>query len=303
MAKRLNAKIMPSKNTIDPSTDLPVIDGFPTRWMCVNGKEIPIIYKPMYFEGFAEKRNDQVSQMGSWREIKRAEEFAGSSFNLSIRGTRGEGHNYYETIIKGFSHWQDLGEPYYYITPSDQEKKELCLYFPANERIAVNASCPDTAMKITDVSSWQDFLTKQYRDILQTVVISNPTDYIVKIAEEVEPTLQQQFDQRNFVFAVPRVTLEKPEARLYLTLRLLQQCHFKDILHNQPAVIQKLVNQPIQILIDTYNARPITTEMPRGKRFLFPVDPIIGHEDSIIENQSLAVSGLQSKLNDLIGTL
>lgn len=50
IAKRFNAQIKPIKNTTDPTLGLPIIDGFPTRWMCLDRKEIGIIYKPMYFE-------------------------------------------------------------------------------------------------------------------------------------------------------------------------------------------------------------------------------------------------------------
>lgn len=159
------------------------------------------------------------------------------------------------------------------------------------------------AMKISEVSGWQDFLSKQYRDVLQTTVMTSPTDYLIEIAEEIEPTLQQQFDQRNFVFAIPRIILEKPETRLYLTIRLLQQDRFRDARLNQPDIIQKLVNQPIQVLIDAYNERPLYEEIPREKKFLIPVDPIIGHEESIIGGKSLAESEVGEKLKDQINNL
>ena len=96
---------------------LPVIDGMPVTWLRSGDAEVPVIFKPDYGLGFGRPARRQ-----DWKHLVRAEERAGTPFNLSWRGPRGEGHNYYGTILRGEAHCRRLlGGSQEYVTPKQDQ--------------------------------------------------------------------------------------------------------------------------------------------------------------------------------------
>lgn len=286
LAERLGANLLPHKNVGVPSVEPPVIDGFPTRWLVMDGHEIPIIYKPTYFEGLAKVRKiDDISSTSaaSWQGVKQAEELAGTHLNLTIRGPRGEGHNYYETILRGYTYWENsLRKVAEYVTPKWQRDKQLCIYVPADGRLIINASAPDAYYRILEVRNWEQFLSDNYRDILQNTVINDSIDTLVAIAEEVCPNLQELFDAHNFVFSIPRLTLAPPSLRLYLTIRLLQRYAYTRGIKFKDGVVHELITQTIESLQGAFQDAAKTHASPSSKKQQSYVsDPIIGNEQSI----------------------
>lgn len=283
LAKELQAKLVPAKDDRDPVRNLPIIDGFPTRWLVIDDMEIPVIYKPVYFLGFGKKLKRSEVPGTSWREIKKAEEVSNSFFNLSLRGKQGEGHNFYETVLRGYNHWRsELSGAKRYITPRNQEEKHLCAYLPADGRFIINASAPDTWLPVESVDSWSSYWDQISRDILQRTAVSEPTDILLAYAKEVEPNLDKILDARNFVFQVPFTVMETSVLRLYLTIRLLKDratsgIKFEDLL------VQELINLPDTDLKKMYLASKPHARLPivGSEHALHVLDPIIGNEESV----------------------
>lgn len=282
LAQRLGAELMPEKNSSDPVINLPIIDAFPTRWLVIGNTEIPVIYKPTYFLGFAKKMSKQDVPGTSWRDVKRVEEIGGSFFNLSMRGIHGEGHNFYETILRGYTYWRStLGQVPSYNTPRQFHSKRLSVYLPANGRMIVNASAPDTWQLVEDISSWQGYWETISKDALQLTAVTQPTDVLLGYAREVEPGIDSLLDMRNFVFQVAYSAMETPAMRLYTTIRLLQDHAAHGILFADH-VVREMVGITQSDLIDAYQA---------AKRFRLVekdevshpqvIDPIVGNQMSI----------------------
>ncbi len=281
LANLLGATLLPVKDQEDPMANLPVIDGFPTRWLEMAGNSIPVIYKPTYFEGLAYKGRKRMVPGTSWQEIKAVEEEFDNFFNLSLRGKNGEGHNYYQTVLKGHGHWQrTLGCALSYNTPKSQADKGYSIYLPADGRLIVNASAPDSHVPVLSVNSWQDFLQLQAQDILQYHVISHPTDLIVELAREVETSIDEIIDRRNFVFSLAYTAMETPALRLYLTVRLLQMLASETQLAYADGMVQALVQTPADLLVANYQASGNTLATIDAKQSLYR-DPIVGNEASI----------------------
>jgi len=226
LAKALGAQLLLNNGNNDTKKfidGIPIIDGFPVNWLILDENQIPIIYKPLYFEGSAIKKQSSSQTLWSWRDIKQQEENADTPFNLAVRGLNGEGHNYYETVLKGYDFWKhDLGGVMRYVTPKKQSEKGLGIYLPADGRLFVNATSPDSYVPVESVSSWHDFLRITFQDILQFTVITQPTNFLLDLVEEVHPNLYEIIARRNFVFSVAYTCMETPQLRLYLTLKLLK---------------------------------------------------------------------------------
>jgi len=108
LANKLKFKLLPKKTKENIHKNLPIIDGLPVRWMIGKNIEIPIIYKPTYFMGrSSSKKFKNVYSL--WKIIK-SEKESGTSFNLCLRGSKGEGHNYYETLLKGYYFWRKISK-------------------------------------------------------------------------------------------------------------------------------------------------------------------------------------------------
>ncbi|WKZ26665.1 MAG: hypothetical protein QY304_01005 [Candidatus Paceibacterota bacterium] len=283
LAKELRAKLVPVKNDNDPVKNLPIIDGFPTRWLVVDDIEIPVIYKPVYFLGFGKKLSRSEVPGTSWREIKEEEEVGNSFFNLSLRGRHGEGHNFYETVLRGHSYWQsELSGAERYITPRKQKEKRLCVYLPADGRFIINASAPDTWLPIESIGSWNEYWNQVSQDILQRTAVSEPTDVLLAYAKEVESDLDKILDARNFVFQIPFTAMETSALRLYLTIRILKDRAIGGVEFENP-LVRELINLSDANLKQMYltskpHARLPVVGSEHAPRVL---DPIIGNEESV----------------------
>lgn len=281
LAERLNGQVVPQKDPQNATTGMPIIDGFPTRWIAISDTSIPVIYKPTYFEGLSYKSKRNVIPGTSWQEIKAVEEEFDNFFNLSLRGKHGEGHNYYQTILKGYGFWlHTLYGVLHYNTPKSQADKGYSIYLPADGRLIVNASAPDSYVPVMSVSSWQHFLDMQARDILQYNAITYATDRLITLAREVEPNIDEIINRRNFVFSLAYTSMETPSLRLYLMIRMLQQFGSEMHANFTDQIVQEIVNTSKQDLIIAYQNSGNTLSTIEPKQSLFR-DPIIGNETSV----------------------
>lgn len=288
LAKMLSAKLLPEKDPLNPIANLPIIDAFPTRWIVNDNMEIPVIYKPTYFLGFAKKISKQDIPGTSWRDVKKAEEIGDSFFNLSMRGGQGEGHNFYETILLGYSYWMaTLNKATNYNTPRTSHCRKLSVYLPASGKMIINASSPDSWKPVESIPSWQDYWETISSDVLQLTATTQPTDILINYAREVEPNIEKLLDERNFVFQIAYTAMETAALRLYVTIRLLQN-HAAHGVQFKNTVVHELISMNKSELVDAYNmARrlKITKETSTSSRYLV-TDPIVGNQLSIWVNQN-----------------
>jgi organic radical activating enzyme len=283
LAEKIGGILLPFKDNDLPTSGMPVIDGFPTRWIQVANKSMPVIYKPTYFEGLAYKGKYSQVPGTTWQEIKAVEELGDNFFNLSLRGRNGEGHNYYETVLGGYEYWsKNLKGEMFYNTPKSQLDKGFSIYLPADGRLFINASSPDSYLPVTRVASWKEFLKIHEVDVLQYFVVSRPTDELVALAKEVEPEIDIIIDRRNFVFSLAYTSLETAALRLYLTIRLLQLYAEKNSVTFSDELVQEIVSIPKSKLAEMYKQSGQTLNTIDAKQSLFR-DPIVGNERSIYE--------------------
>ena len=195
----------------DPGS-LPVIDGMPVTWLRHGGTDIPVIFKPDYGLGFGRPARTQ-----DWKHLVRAEERAGTPFNLSWRGPRGEGHNYYETILRGQAHCRSLlGGGREYVTPKQDQIKGLSLYATASGRLYVNAGPPDAWLGIGTLPGWDAVVARYDRDALMNLAVNNPTATLYAMAREADPGIAVRADTENFVFSPARLSMRTARLRAYL---------------------------------------------------------------------------------------
>lgn len=275
LAKKLNFNLLPEKDKKNIYKNLPIIDGLPTRWL-INEKEkieIPIIYKPLYFMGRAKNKN--ARNIYSLWKIIQSEKNSGTPFNLCIRGPKGEGHNYYETILKGYYFWKKNIKKIIYDTPKYKMKKKLALYVPASGNVLINNGVPDIAPNLNKIKSWNQFLKMIYSDPVQRLLIEKGPFFIKSIAEEVEKNLTKNIEKTNFVFSISLLSLETSSLRLYLTLRALQHYYKNNKLKINNLIIEKLIKLNKKYYVELYNS---STRKIKEKPFL---DPITGDTQSI----------------------
>lgn len=195
----------------DPDS-LPVIDGMPVTWLRYRDTSIPVIFKPDYGLGFGRPALRQ-----DWKHLVQAEEQAGTPFNLSWRGPRGEGHNYYQTILRGQAHCRSLlGDSREYVTPKQDQIKGLSLYATASGRLYVNAGPPDAWLGIGALPSWDAVLAQYDRDALMNLAVNNPTATLYAMAREADPGIAVRADTENFVFSPARLSMRTARLRTYL---------------------------------------------------------------------------------------
>jgi hypothetical protein len=202
----------PGAPSIGAPGTLPVVDGMPVTWLRSGEAEIPVIFKPDYGLGFAAPalRHD-------WKHLVQAEERAGTPFNLSWRGPRGEGHNYYGTILRGETHCRSLlgGSPEY-VTPKQDQVKGLSLYATASGRLYVNAGPPDAWLGIDRLPGWDNAVERYDRDALMNLAVNNPTAVLYAMAREADPGIAVRADTENFVFSPARLSMRTARLRAYL---------------------------------------------------------------------------------------
>jgi len=252
LSEELGFNLLPKKDRKNIYKNLPIIDGLPTRWL-INKKErieIPIIYKPLYFMGRAENKN--VRNTYSLWKIIQSEKKSGTPFNLCIRGPKGEGHNYYETILKGYYFWKRNIKKIIYNTPKHKVRKKLALYIPASGNVLINSGVPDIAPNLNKIKSWAHFLKIIYNDPVQRLLIERGPFFIKKFAEEVEENLNKKIEKTNFVFAISLLSLKTPALRLYVTLRALQYYYKNNQLKINEPLIKKLIKINRKYYINLY---------------------------------------------------
>lgn len=279
LAEKLNFNLLPKKDKKNIYKDLPIIDSFPTRWL-INEKEkieIPIIYKPLYFLGRAKNKNAQ--NIHSLWKIIQSEKNSGTPFNLCIRGPKGEGHNYYETILKGYYFWKKNIKKIIYDTPKYKVKKKLALYIPASGNILINNGVPDIAPNLNKIKSWDQFLKIIYSDPIQRLLIEKGPFFIKSIAEEVEKSLTKKIEKTNFVFAISLLSLETSVLRLYITIRILQYYYKINKIKVDNSVIKKLIETDKKYYINFYKKRINNFDNKKIKKPF--TDPITGDAKSL----------------------
>lgn len=221
LINRLNFKLLPKKNKENIYKNLPTIDGLPVRWMIGKNVEIPIIYKPVYFigRGFSKK----IKNIYSLWKIIESEKESGTPFNLCLRGSKGEGHNYYETLLKGYYFWRRAlkGKSIYNAFKQDVDK-QLAFYVTASGDVLINNGVPDIALNLKDIKSWNQFLKLVFKDPVQRLLIENGPFFVKDIAEEVEKDLIKRIEKINFVFALSLLSLETSALRSYVTIKVIQ---------------------------------------------------------------------------------
>ncbi len=253
LAEKLNFNLLPEKDKKNIYKNLPIIDGLPTRWL-INEKEkieIPIIYKPLYFMGRAKNKSTR-NKYSLWKIIQ-SEKKSGTLFNLCIRGPKGEGHNYYETILNGYYFWKKNIQKITYDTPKHKTRKELALYIPASGNILINNGVSDIAPNLNKIKSWPQFLKIIYSDFVQRLLVERGPFFIKSIAEEVEGKLSMKIEKTNFVFAISLFSLKTPSLRLYVTLRALQYYYKKKQLKINNSLIRRLAETNRKYYINLYN--------------------------------------------------
>ncbi len=304
LAQRLGAKLLPEKNSSDPVINLPIIDAFPTRWLVTGDMEIPVIYKPTYFLGFARKMAKQDVPGTSWRDVKKVEEAGDSFFNLSMRGTHGEGHNFYETILRGHTYWcSTLGQVPNYNTPRQLHSKRLSVYLLANGRMIVNASSPDSWHPVEGIRSWQHYWETVSKDALQRATVTCPTDVILDYAKEVESNIDALLDMRNFVFQLAYSAMETPALRLYTTIRLLQNHAAHGILFADN-VVRELISIAQSDLANAYRAAKRFQLVEKDEVSHTQVtDPIVGNQMSIWTEDLNQLCQPSASLRDLMESI
>jgi len=251
LAEKLNFNLLPEKDKKHIYKNLPIIDGLPTRWLINKKIEIPVIYKPLYFMGRAKNKSAR-NKYSLWKIIQ-SEKKSGTPFNLCIRGPKGEGHNYYETILNGYYFWKRNIKKIIYDTPKYKIRKELALYIPASGNILINNGVPDIAPNLNKIKNWPQFLKIIYNDPIQRLLIEKGPFFIKSIAEEVERNLSMKIEKTNFVFAISLFSLKTSSLRLYVTLRTLQYYYKKNQLKINKPLIRKLVEINRKYYINLYN--------------------------------------------------
>jgi hypothetical protein len=191
---------------------LPVIDGMPVAWLRSGEAEVPVIFKPDYGLGFGRPALRQ-----DWKHLVQAEERAGTPFNLSWRGPRGEGHNYYGTILRGEADCRSLlGGSREYVTPKQDQVKGLSLYATASGRLYVNAGPPDAWLRIDALPGWDSVVARYDRDALMNLAVNNPTAVLYAMSREADPGIAVRADAENFVFSPARLSMRTARLRAYL---------------------------------------------------------------------------------------
>ena len=279
LASKLNFKLLPLKNKKKIYKKLSIIDGMPTRWLTKNNSdiEIPVIYKPIYLMGRATKKIPQ-SVYSLWKIVE-SEERSGTPFNLCLRGPKGEGHNYYETIFKGYEYWKRNIKKSVFNTPKSKRRKRLALYVPASGNILINNGAPDIAPHLNKLKNWQQFLKIVSKDPISRLIIKKGPFYIKNIAQEVEKELTNKIEKANFVFAISSLSLESPALRLYISLRILNS-YFIDrkIIVNNPR-LKKLLNKNKKFYMNIYQKQANHLKIEKAKKLVS--DPITGDAQSL----------------------
>jgi len=277
LAKDLNLELLPPKNNKNLYKNLPIIDGLPVRWMIDKNYniEIPVIYKPLYFVGRVSNTNSK--NIHSLWGIVESEKKSGTPLNLCTRGPKGEGHNYYETLFKGYKNWKKSPLPVLDV-PKNKIKKELALYVPASGDLLINNGAPDIAPSLNKLNNWNQFLKIIYSDPVERLLIEKGPFFVKNIAKEVEKDIDEKIDKTNFVFSISLLSLVTPSLRLYATIRAIQYYLDRNKLRLKNHLVKKITELD---WIDLYSQHKqgLFTKGKKKKRYM---DPITGDAQNIV---------------------
>jgi len=236
LAQILGGKIM------HPFQAAPIIDGIPCSWIRLpSDHDIPILIKPVYRTGRARHQSSSINDV--WAIIEE-EKKRPQSFNLSLRGSRGEGHNFYGTHLRGFDYWKTtLGGTSRYQTLGHESRVALALYCDAKGSLGVNAGPPDNHINVRDIDSWGDFLCTVFRDpLLRELVKSGPLSFF-ELAKDVEPEVSEAVERSNFVFSVTLYSMLTQSLRGYLTQLVVEDSDNKSLIHQRKMALRELYKQ------------------------------------------------------------
>lgn len=258
----------------ESSNEFPVIDGMPCGWFTDNDNfEIPTIFKPKYYTGRTIKGKQSALTMNSYEEIIRAELKSGSKFNLCLRGRKGEGHNYYENIIRGHNFWKTKIKTHIYNSKKNDANKALALYVTADSRLIINNGVPDMYVSIRNLNDWFSFINFIKRDPTQLFLLENGPMAIKSIMQNVITTLDRQINEANFVFSINLLSLNSPLSRLFATIYLTHKYYSENkITINSEAVL---------LFIKKFNKQAIFKDLIEGAEKDIQIDPIIGNAESL----------------------
>lgn len=290
LAKGLGLNLLPKKNKKDIYKDLPTIDGLPVRWLTDKDSniEIPVIYKPLYFLGRA--TNTHSKNIHSLWSIVESEEKSGTPLNLCVRGPKGEGHNYYETVFNGYKEWKKLSLPIF-DTPKSKIEKELALYLPASGRLLINNGTPDVAPSLKKINNWNQFLKIIYSDPIERLLIEKGPFFVKDMAKEVEKDIDEKIEKTNFVFSVSLLGLINPSLRLYVTIKAIQ--YYLDL--SKIKIKNADVNKILELnCVDLYEKYKDSVNETNKKRYM---DPITADAENIIIEGRINNSACTKLLN------
>lgn len=259
------------------SNKFPIIDGMPCGWFIDKDNfEIPTIFKPKYYTGRTIKRKQSALAMNSYEEIIKAELKSGSKFNLCLRGQKGEGHNYYENIIRGYNFWKTKIKTRIYNSKKKDTNKALALYITADSRLIINNGVPDMYVPIKDINNWLSFINFIKQDPIQLFLLENGPMAIKSVMRDIITTLDKQINKANFVFSINLLSLNSPLARLFATIYLTHKYYLENkITINSEAVL---------LFIKKFNKKIIFKDLIRNAEKDVQTDPIIGNTESLFAN-------------------
>lgn len=296
IAKNLNLKLLPKKDKSDIYKNMPTIDGLPTRWLVDENQkiEIPIIYKPLYFLGKAS--NAHSKNIHSLWSIVESEENSGTPLNLCIRGSKGEGHNYYESVFRGYEDWKKLSSAVV-DTPKSIIEKQLALYVPASGNILINNGSPDIAPDLKGIKSWNQLLEIFYSDPVERLLVEKGPFFLKDLAKEVEADIDERIDKTNFVFSVSLLSLITPQLRLYITLRAIKKYLSDGKLEVKNGLVKSILESDFAELYKKYK---VDNNSNHAKRYF---DPITGDAENIASDRKISSKDCKKIKNLLLSLI
>ena len=256
------------------SNKFPIIDGMPCGWFSdKNNFEIPTIFKPQYYTGRITREKKSSLAINSYEEIIKSELKSGSKFNLCLRGPKGEGHNYYENIVRGHNFWRKKIKNRVYNSKKNDMKKALALYVTADSRLIINNGVPDMYVLVKNINHWSSFINFIKQDPVQFFILENGPLAIKNLMREIIVTLDRQIIKANFVFSINLLSLNSPLARLFATVYLINKYYLEDkvIIHSDAVLL----------FIKKFNKKIIFKNLIESAEKDVQVDPIIGNAESL----------------------
>ena len=102
--------------------------------------------------------------------------------------------------------------------------------------------------------SYEEFIVKLFGDVISRTLLLKGLNHIKRIAEEIDPQLQDRIRKKNWIASVADESLDTAEKRLYVSLRLLQEGIASGDLQIEklPTYVRELVSKDPQDLKQEY---------------------------------------------------